>query len=299
MGTSCRGGVPERPKGRGWKPRVRDTVPYRGFESLPLRMPKPTPISAYVLTFNSERYLAPILQALRLVADELILIDSGSTDRTLDIAKQMDGIRIVHRPLQSFRDQRLFAEQICTHDWILFLDSDELPAKNFVPTIQQWKRSTPAYPAYRLPRYWYVLGRRIHAFFPIVSPDAPIRLYNRQYGSFAQSTEVHETPMGFSHTGTLPTCVHHYTFHDWQELHRKLEQYTTLAARDLLARKQKQPTRLQQTLSSIAAFIKWYLFKRGFLDGKVGLIGGWYAFLYTWKKYQKARQMLKTLLSST
>ncbi len=164
-------------------------------------------LSAYVLTHNSERYLRSILEALTQVADEVLVIDSGSTDRTPEIVRSFPDVRLISRPLHSFKDQRLFAERTCRYDWILFLDSDEIPAENFVRVCQEWKRQPPAYEAYTVPRVWYVMGRKVHAFFPIVSPDHPIRLYNRKRGSFATSTAVHETPMGFTRIGQLPIQI--------------------------------------------------------------------------------------------
>src|SRR3982751_6868765 len=95
-------------------------------------------LSCYVLTLNSERRLAEVLSPLRDIADDLLVVDSGSSDRTLDIARSF-GARVAFRAFDNFRDQRLFAERECAHDWILQIDSDEVVSAELAQEIRTLK----------------------------------------------------------------------------------------------------------------------------------------------------------------
>jgi glycosyltransferase involved in cell wall biosynthesis len=247
-----------------------------------------TALSAYVLTFNSELYLARILQKLAGTADEILIVDSGSTDRTLAIALE-HGCRVVHRTLTDFREQRNFAQAQCANDMVLFVDSDELPSDELVRAIASLKREGFGRDAYEVRRDWYVFGRKVHAVFPVTSPDYPIRILDRRKVSFDErSRRVHETPFGFSSVGRIEAALHHNTFRSTEELERKLEHYTEIAARELQERGGNAGP-LKVLASPISAFLKWYLVKGGWRDGALGITMSAYAYRYTRLKYRKAR----------
>jgi glycosyltransferase involved in cell wall biosynthesis len=247
-----------------------------------------TSLSAYILTHDSEAYLSAILQKLAGTADELLIVDSGSTDRTLAIALE-HGCRVVHRTLTDFREQRNFAQAQCTHDMVLFVDSDELPSDELVEAIASLKAQGFGQDAYEVRREWYVLGRKVRAVFPVTSPDYPIRILDRRRVSFDErSRRVHETPFGFSSVGRIEAALHHYTYRSTEELERKLEHYTDIAAGELRERG-SGTNRLTTLASPLAAFLKWYLVKGGWRDGALGITLSAYAFRYTRLKYRKAR----------
>jgi glycosyltransferase involved in cell wall biosynthesis len=247
-----------------------------------------TALSAYILTFNSESYLAAILQKLAGIVDELLIVDSGSTDRTLAIARDHD-CRIVRHPLTDFRQQRNFAQAACTNDMVLFVDSDELPSDELVRAIAALKERGFGKDAYEVRRDWYVLGRKVRAVFPVLSPDYPIRILDRRKVSFDErSRRVHETPFGFSSVGRIEAALHHHTFRSKEEMEQKLDHYTDIAARDLQERG-SGTSRLTTLASPLAAFVKWYLVKGGWRDGALGVALSVYAFRYTRLKYRKAR----------
>ncbi len=196
-------------------------------------------------------------------------MDSGSTDRTLAIARE-HGCRVVHRPLTDFREQRNFAQAQCTNDMVLFVDSDELPSDELVRAIASLKEQGFGKDAYEVRREWYVFGRKVGAVFPVTSPDYPIRILDRRKVSFDErSRRVHETPFGFSSLGRIEAALHHHTFRSTEELERKLEHYTDIAARDLRERG-RRPGLLKVLASPPSAFLKWYLVKGGWRDGALG-----------------------------
>ena len=250
-------------------------------------------ISAYILTCNSERYIEEILTRLSAFADEIVVLDSGSTDTTLQKVVQFPLVSVYHRSFDNFKDQRNYAASLCRYDSVFYVDSDEIPDEVFVKAISKLKNEMTKLDscAYEINRIWYVMGRSVHSIYPIESPDKVTRLFDRRYVSFdSNSNIVHENLGGYRELRLLDGSLIHRTFHSIQELRQKEEQYTTLAAQDLIRRKGKVP-RIKVVLNPMAAFVKWYFFKRGFLDGRVGLITGSYAFRYTKLKYRKAFRM--------
>lgn len=254
-------------------------------------------LSAYVLTFNSERYLRQVLQRLSRVADDIVVLDSGSSDNTLAIAHEC-GARISHRAFDDFIQQREFAVQMCAHDWVLFVDSDEILDEELIGEINHMKAAgfdRLGHDGYRVRREWYVLGRRVHAIYPVKCPDFRVRLYNRQSGQFDKASPVHEKIVGLASVGSVARgAIHHHTFEAREDFDLKLQRYAPLAV-EAMARRGKSASAMQVWLHAIAAFLKSFLIYQGWRDGRVGLICATYAFRYTWAKYDGLRQKQHSL----
>lgn len=246
-------------------------------------------LSAFILTYNSEKYLERITTGLKNACDEVLIVDSGSTDGTKRIAEEL-GCRFLERAFDNFKNQRSFALAECAFDLVLMVDSDEVPDAVMIEALKKLKASSPITDAYRVKREWYVLGKKIHAAYPVVSPDFPVRLFDRRKSNFENSPVVHEEPSGYVTLDVLEGTLHHYTFETRKEIALKLDRYTTLSAETLL-KKNKNLSGLQQYLSASAAFMKWYWGKGGWKDGRTGMVLGKYAFDYTYLKYEKARKM--------
>lgn len=261
-------------------------------------MAQPALLSCYLLTFNSEKYLSQILAALQPIANDLVLVDSGSTDKTQEIAAQYNA-RFISRKFDNFKNQRNFAQDQCLHNWVFNLDSDEVPTAACINAIadlkaQNFNAENNGPEAYRIERHWYLLGRKVHCFYPIDSPDFPVRLFRKDVVSFKQSSNfVHETPSGFTSTEKIPGAVNHFSCDSIHELYGKLNQYTSLAARDLQNRG-KKATWSKLWLSPIGSWFKWYVKKGGFKDGYVGYVLGRYAYEYSYQKYLKLKYDLGT-----
>lgn len=247
-------------------------------------------ISCYILTRNSEKYLPQILEQVKKVADEVLLVDSGSTDDTYTIAQKF-GCKILYRSFDNYRDQRAFAQEKCKYDWVLFLDSDEIPTDPLIQKILELKKRGFQSDCYEVRRDWYVLGKKVHVCYPVISPDYPARLLNRQIVKFDErSAIVHETPHGQRTTERIQEPVEHFTFSTAWEMETKLHYYTTLSAQEVVARNKKRGW-YKLFLSPIGAWIKWYFFKGAWKDGSVGWKMGAYALKYTYLKYRKARRI--------
>ena len=244
-------------------------------------------LSCYILTKNSEKYLANILEQISNISDEIIIIDSGSLDKTEEIAKQFS-VKFIFNEFNNFKSQREFAISKCKYDFVLCFDDDEIPNQKLIDSIKTEKELGFRFDAYRIARYWNVLGQDVKVIYPIISPDFPIRLYNQTILSFANSNIIHETPSGQRNEAVLDGLIRHITFETSSELESKLETYSEIASQDIINRGKKSNI-FKIIFSPISAFIKWYFIKGGFRDGLIGLKLAFYSFNYSLKKYQKAR----------
>lgn len=246
-----------------------------------------TPLSIYILTYNSERHLDKVLAAAKHAADDLLVVDSGSNDATLAIAAK-HGARIAHRTFDNFRAQRLFANSLCLHQTVMFFDSDEIASDALIDEITALKVSGFWHDAYAVRRDWVVRGKVVHALMPVACPDYPIRIYHRDKTYFTEHS-VHETPVGHESSGRIESPLVHHTFDSKSELMCKLDLYTDLAAPDLVDRgKWIGVLWIKKWISPIGAFGKWYIRKGNWRDGRVGLTLALYASIYTHRKYRKA-----------
>jgi glycosyltransferase involved in cell wall biosynthesis len=251
-------------------------------------------LSCYILTYNSEKYIEDVILAAKKVADEIIVVDSGSNDSTEAITIRHHA-RFYYNKMEDFVKQRNYAHKKCSHDWILCLDSDEIPDTKLLNAIKNLKehnfRESENFDCYRLKREWYVLGKKVGSMYPAISPDYVIRLYKKSKASFHGSTKVHESLGGFEKTGGINEGVlRHFTFETTDEIERKLHHYTSLAADDAL-QKNKKSSYPRAIAHAVCAFCKFYIIKGGFRDGKVGFLAGVYAFRYVFCKYSKLKKL--------
>lgn len=241
-------------------------------------------LTVCLLTFNSQRLLREVLLPLAEVADEFVVLDSGSSDATLEICAGL-GLKPIYRPYKTHSDQMNHAASLAANDWVLCIDSDEVLDGRTVEAIRKLKAGPDPDPgtAFRISRHWHVLGQEVHAIYPVSSPDYPVRLFNRREVRF-NDAPVDDKPFGFARTEVLPGRVRHDTFHTVDEVFHKLNAYTSR----LVRYSQVRPSLPRAFLSGLFAFLKWYFRKGGWRDGAVGVVAAVYASLYSFLKYFKA-----------
>jgi glycosyltransferase involved in cell wall biosynthesis len=247
-------------------------------------------ISCYILTHNRALHLEQVLASLADIPDELVVVDSGSTDGTQEIAARF-GARVIHRAFDNFTAQRNFAVSQCRHDWVFTIDSDEVLSPELADRLRRLKSTIAAedeVDAYAVRREWYVLGRRVHAFYPSHCPDYPVRLFRKSRAAYLEGRQVHETLRGFRKAERILEPLLHYSCGSVEELYGKMGLYTTLAARDLLAQGGR-PSLLALLFRPPAISLKWYLWHGGWRDGSVGAILARYVYDTVYQKYLKAR----------
>lgn len=243
-------------------------------------------LSATLVTLNEERNIARALESLR-CADEILVVDSGSTDRTREIAARL-GARVIEEPWRGYAAQKNFAAQAAAHDWILSLDADEALNEELEGELLALKHSDPPFKAYSMPRLAQYCGRWIkHSGW---YPDRKIRLYHRAFADW-KGSYVHESVVSQQPAGQLNGHLLHFTCASLAEHVRTVDRYTTLAARELAERGVDIPLR-RLTLDPAWTIFRTYILRRGFLDGPQGIAIAWMAGFYTFLKYAKAREAL-------
>jgi glycosyltransferase involved in cell wall biosynthesis len=242
-------------------------------------------ITATIITLDEERNIARAIESLRCV-DEILIVDSGSTDRTVELAQNL-GARTIEANWRGYSAQKNWAAEQAANEWILSLDADEALSEALEAEIWNLKKTGPQYDAYTMPRLARYLGRWI--FHSGWYPDRKIRLYRRDKASFVGDF-VHESVTVTGRVGALENNILHFTCESLSEHMKSLDRYTTLAAQELAARKIKVP--LSRLIVDPAwTFVKTYVLQRGFLDGPEGLTIAHMAAFYTFLKYSKARNM--------
>jgi len=243
-------------------------------------------ITATIIAQDEERNIARAIESLR-CCDEILILDSGSTDRTVELATNL-GARVIEAGWRGFAGQKNWAAEQASHDWILSLDADEALSEALEAEIWNVKKTGPQADAYTMPRLARYLGKWIyHSGW---YPDRKIRLYDRHkakwFGDF-----VHESVKCNGRLGHLESNILHFTCDSLSEHLKTLDRYTTLAAQELAAKRVRVP------LSSLIFdppwnFVKAYILQRGFMDGLEGLIISYMSAFYTFLKYSKARNMM-------
>jgi glycosyltransferase involved in cell wall biosynthesis len=201
-------------------------------------------------------------------ADEVVVVDSESTDDTVEIAKGR-GARVHVNPWPGYGAQKNYAASLARHDWILSLDADERVTPALAREIQETFAREPAVRGYRIPRVAHHLGRWIRT--TDWYPNRKLRLYDRRSGRWDETQRVHETLYVSGPIGVLRSELEHHTYRDLSHQLATLDHYSTLAAQDL----HDQGVRARAVdvvLLPPLTFLRNYIARRGFLDGLPGLI---------------------------
>jgi len=245
-------------------------------------------ITATVITLNEEHNIAAALESVAW-ADEIIVVDSQSSDRTVEIARTFTD-RIYSRLWPGYSAQKNFAAEQATNDWIFSLDADERVSRELAGELQQLKLGAePEAAGYRMPRLTFYLGRWIkHSGW---RPDNKLRLYHRKRARW-KGDYVHETLEADGEVGRLNGDILHYTVRDAGEHHLRMDRYTTLAAQQRFSRGNRA-SRASLFVSPVIVFFRSYIFKLGFLDGIPGLAIARFAAHYEFLKNLKLWEMGK------
>ena len=223
-------------------------------------------LTVTVITRNEAAHLAAALQSVAW-ADERIVVDSGSTDGTLAIARA-HADRVETRAWDGYGAQKNYAASLATHDWILSLDADERVSDALAGEIRQLLAADPPCRGYRIARVTHYLGRWIRG--TDWWPDWQLRLYDRRAGRWAR-VHVHESVRLDGRPGRLKSELLHHPYHDISEHLETIDRYTTLAAAELYDRG-RRATWFSVAAHPPLAFLRNYVLRGGFRQGTPGLI---------------------------
>jgi glycosyltransferase involved in cell wall biosynthesis len=242
-------------------------------------------LSVIIIALNQEANIGPCLESVSF-ADEIVVVDTGSTDRTVELA-QAAGARVVATAWQGFAGTKNFALDQARGDWVFSLDTDERVAAALKTEILAVVQAEGPLNGYRVPRKNYFGGRWIRhlGWFP----DYTLRLWRRQQGRF-RDREVHEEVEVEGKVGRLQTPLDHYSYRNLEEYAARQDRYARLAAREMF--KQGRRVRLGELWwRPFFTFLRLYFLKKGFLEGALGLALARQGSRYNFLKYHYLQEL--------
>ena len=250
---------------------------------------QPARVSVTIITKNEAARLEAALASVAW-ADEIVVVDAGSTDATADVARRATG-RVFVEGWPGFPQQKNRAADLATHDWILSIDADERVSPALAGEIRALLAAGPAARGYRIPRVTRAFGRELRA--TDWYPDWQLRLYDRRTGRWDESRTVHESVRVEGGVEKLRGELLHDGYRDLSEHLQKIDRYTTLAAEANAARG-RDASLLQIAVHPPLAFLRNYILRRGFTAGAAGLVvsamNSWYVFLKLAKLWERRRR---------
>lgn len=240
-------------------------------------------ISALILAYNNEKEIERCIKSLDF-ADEVIVLDSYSQDQTAEISKRL-GAKVYQSSFNTFGQLRNKALDYASYDWVFSLDTDEVVTPNVKEEILSILKNPQAKDVYFVPRLNTVFGRalRFGGWYPDYRQP---QFFRKKALKYREEDQVHE---GFDILGTqgyLKNYITQYPFDDLGHYLKKMERYSSLMAKRMQSEGKKFRV-YKLWLNPFHSFLKRYLFRRGFLDGKPGLILAFLYSYYTFLKYAK------------
>ena len=244
-------------------------------------------LSVIVIALNQEANIGPCLASVSF-ADEIVLVDTGSTDRTVESARAA-GARVVATAWQGFAGTKNFALDQARLEWVFSLDTDERVPPALQTEILQVVKTDGPLAGYRVPRKNYFGGRWVkHLGW---YPDYTLRLFRRGQGRFLDR-EVHEELEVAGSVGTLQTPLDHYSYNNLDEYTARQERYARLAAAEM-AKTGRRPRPGELAWRPFLTFLNLYFLKQGFLEGSLGLKLALQGSRYNFLKYHYLRELTR------
>jgi glycosyltransferase involved in cell wall biosynthesis len=245
-------------------------------------------LSVAIITFNEEQNIRRTLESVKW-ADEIVVVDSGSTDRTVEICREYTG-QVIHQDWLGFSGQKNFAIDKTTGDWVLSLDADEPIEPALADEIRVIISSQNALDGYRIPRRTFFLNTEIrHGGW---YPDRNLRLFKKGRAHYEERA-VHESIKIEAPVGHAKNAILHYVHRDIASYLSSINRYSSLGAAVMA---EKGINRFKTSWFNLlfrpaATFLYRYVFRLGFLDGKHGLVLNLFHAYYVFAKYAKAWEM--------
>jgi len=224
------------------------------------------PVTATIITFNEAANIEAALASLSW-ADEIIVVDSESTDRTTEIARKFTS-KVIVRPWPGYIDQKNFAAEQASHEWIFSLDADERVTPELAAEIKGVIAGGTSAAGYRVPRVTFHLGRWMRS--TDWYPDYQLRLYDRRRARWS-GKYVHESVKADGPVEDLRSELQHFAYRDLAHHFQTMDRYTTLAAKQMFEEGRRAGF-LDLMIHPPAAFFRNYVLRGGFRDGVPGLI---------------------------
>ena len=247
-------------------------------------------LSVAIVALNEEANLGRTLASVRW-ADEIVVVDSGSTDRTCDIAREY-GAKVIHEPWRGYVAQKNYALELCTEDWILALDADEEVSPGLAGEIRAVLSGDARFEGYSIPRQNLFLGKwmRHGGFYP----DPKLRLFRRGAG-YSTGFDPHDR-YELKNNAPVHRFRHpmvHYTYPSLTLYLEHMNRYSSLGAKMAVGKGHRSFSVLDIVVRPLATFAYNYFIRLGFLDGREGLLLHLYHSVYVSWKYAKAWELAR------
>jgi glycosyltransferase involved in cell wall biosynthesis len=251
-------------------------------------------ISAVVITLNEEHSLSGALDSVAW-CDEIVVLDSGSVDGTVEIARSYPNCRVLHQPFLGYGPQKRKAVEAASNDWILSLDADEVLDELLQQSLRAWRESgSPGEAGYYLLRRLCFMGR--HFRHGRESRDRVLRLFDRRRGNFNEAN-IHERVELDGPTGVLSGRLLHYSYRDLDEYFEKFNRYTSVMARQMRQRGRRSSIP-SLVLRQPVSFLNYYLVRGNWMNGFPGFVWSLLAATYRTVKYLKLYELQTTAYDS-
>ncbi|MCI7223562.1 MULTISPECIES: glycosyltransferase family 2 protein [Fusobacterium] len=246
-------------------------------------------LTVSIITLNEEKNLARTLESVKKFADEIVIVDSGSTDKTEEIAKSFNA-KFYFQKWLGYGPQRNKAIELASSEWVLNIDADEEISEELAKKIADIKDDkNDKIDVFKINFMSVCFGKKIkHGGW---SNSYRIRLFKKNSGRFNENN-VHEEFITNSHIGKINEYILHHSYSDLEDYFTKFNKYTTLGAIEYY-KKNKKASLVSIVLNPIYKFIRMYFFRLGFLDGLEGFILAITSSLYTMVKYYKLKEIYR------
>lgn len=246
-------------------------------------------ITALAITFNEEINVKRYVENLSF-ADEIIFVDSQSTDKTAQLALEM-GVKVIEREFTNFSEQRNFAISLAKNDWIVFFDLDEILTPSLETEIKKVMTNSEANVAFFVKRNFFFMDKHIH--FGGWQTDKAIRIFNKKHCTY-NGNLVHESIKTNGKIGILKNKLNHYSYKNFDNYNNKLNLYSKLQAENLYLKKLK-PNAYHFLFRPLYRFLWQYFFRLGILDGKEGFILAYVHSFSVFKRYLQLWMMYRKI----
>lgn len=244
-------------------------------------------LTALIITFNEKGYIERCIESVRF-ADEIIVVDSFSTDGTMEYLTSLEDVKVLQHPFENFTQQKSYALSQATNDWVLFLDADEVVSPVLQDEIEEVLSDNPPEVAFWFYRQ-FMFGQ-VPLRFSGWQTDKNYRLFRKSKVKFSEKKLVHETLELSGSSGILREKLIHYCYKDYSDYRYKMLHYGRLKAREDFYR--EKPYSLAMHVAKPAwKFFNHYFLRLGFLDGRKGMIISYLNALGDLERYRELKRL--------
>ncbi len=244
-------------------------------------------LTVLIITYNEIGYIENCIDSVRF-ADEIIVVDSYSTDGTFEHLSKDPDVRVLHNPFENFTQQKSFALKQASHDWVLFLDADEVVTEPLREEIQATVKSGSPHAAYWFYRKFMFADQPLH--FSGWQTDKNYRLFRKSKARFSDRKLVHETLEVDGSSGILENRLVHYCYKNYADYRAKMLHYGKLKAKEDFYRERRFSYFLMLAKPAWK-FLHHYIIRLGFLDGQKGITICYLNALSVMERYRELKKL--------